>query len=328
MDERERRLELRVGLVLVLCVAAVGALLWLMGDLRPFGEARLAVRFAHTGNVVAGAPVKLGGVEVGRVDRIHLYPERRDEAGLPLPVTMDLSLSEEARAALRSDVAVTVATRGPLGEAYLELEPGSAGAAALPEGAEVRGVEAVRLDQVAARMGQLMDRVGRVLEDNPEAVAQLLRGVGGFSQAAEGVLRENREQIRALFQELTASARQMNALAKVAERQIGPGGKTAELVEEMGKSARLAQEALTGVAAVSSGLTEEDGERLRKAIAAYAEAGEKLDRIAARGERVLARIEAGEGTLGGLVKDDQLYRDLRDLIADLKAHPWKVLWKN
>jgi phospholipid/cholesterol/gamma-HCH transport system substrate-binding protein len=317
----ERRLELRVGLVLLLCAGAVAGLLWLMGSfgsLTSGGE--LKVRFAHTGHVVTGAPVKLGGVAVGRVERIHLFPDRRDEAGASLPVTMELSLSDEARRALRSDVAVTVATQGPLGEPYLELEPGSQGAPPLAAGAEVRGVEAMRLDQVAARMGALLDSVARTLEDNPGAVAALLRGVGGFSETAGGVLKENRDQLRTLLEELTAAARQMNALARAAHAQLPPGEKTARMVDD-------AQKAMAGLAAVSGALTQEDGERASKALASYAAAGEKLDRIAARAERVLARLEAGEGTLGALQKDDQLYKDLKDLIADLKAHPWKVLWK-
>ncbi|HVE81478.1 MAG TPA: MlaD family protein, partial [Myxococcales bacterium] len=173
----ERRLEVRVGLVLLLCIGAVGALLWLMGSFGSLSSrGRVLVRFAHTGNVVEGAPVKLGGVRVGRVNAIRLYPERRDDQGASLPVTMELTLQDDARKALRADVAVTVATQGPLGEAYLELEPGSAGAPPLAEGAEVRGVEAVRLDQVAARMGALLDTVARTLEENPGAVAALLRG--------------------------------------------------------------------------------------------------------------------------------------------------------
>jgi len=43
---------------------------------------------------------------------------------------------------------------------------------------------------------------------------------------------------------------------------------------------------------------------------------------------MLARIEAGEGTLGKTIKDPQVYDDLRSLLSDLKAHPWKMLWKN
>lgn len=317
----ERRLEVRVGTVLLLCVAAVGGLLWLMGSLGSLASrGQLAVRFAHTGHVTQGAPVKLGGVQVGRVDRIRLFPDRRDESGASLPITMEISLSDEARRALHSDVAVTVATQGPLGEPYLELEPGSAGAPRLPGGAEVRGVEAMRLDQVAARMGALLDAVAKTLEENPGAVASLLRGVGGFSETAGGVLKENRDQIRALLEELTSAAKQMNALARAAQAQLPPQEKTARMMDD-------AQRALAGLANATKDLTPEDGKRAREALAAYAAAGEKLDRIAARADTLLARMEAGEGTLGALSKDDRLYKDLRDLVADLKAHPWKVIWK-
>jgi phospholipid/cholesterol/gamma-HCH transport system substrate-binding protein len=50
--------------------------------------------------------------------------------------------------------------------------------------------------------------------------------------------------------------------------------------------------------------------------------------VAARAERLLARIEAGEGTLGAMQKDPQIYEDLKALITDLRKHPWKVLWKD
>ena len=40
---------------------------------------------------------------------------------------------------------------------------------------------------------------------------------------------------------------------------------------------------------------------------------------------IIQRVESGEGTLGKLLMDDHLYRDLEDLIADLKRHPWKLL---
>ncbi|MBP9865048.1 MAG: MCE family protein [Candidatus Omnitrophica bacterium] len=40
---------------------------------------------------------------------------------------------------------------------------------------------------------------------------------------------------------------------------------------------------------------------------------------------VLDRLESGEGTAGRLLKDDALYTDMRDLIAEIKAHPWRLL---
>lgn len=42
-------------------------------------------------------------------------------------------------------------------------------------------------------------------------------------------------------------------------------------------------------------------------------------------DRILARIEKGEGTAGKLVNDDELYQEIRDFVKELKAHPWRLV---
>src|SRR5689334_2554551 len=99
----ESKLELKVGALVLLAIAGALALLWIMGELS-FGSGNtLAIDFAHTGNVVKGAPVKLGGVQVGKVEGIELLPQRRDSDGVPMPVAIKASLTREAFAALKTD---------------------------------------------------------------------------------------------------------------------------------------------------------------------------------------------------------------------------------
>jgi len=38
-------------------------------------------------------------------------------------------------------------------------------------------------------------------------------------------------------------------------------------------------------------------------------------------------IHNGKGALGVLLKDEQVATDLKSLVEELKAHPWKLLWK-
>lgn len=45
-------------------------------------------------------------------------------------------------------------------------------------------------------------------------------------------------------------------------------------------------------------------------------------------ERILARIEKGEGTAGQIFVNDELYQEIRDFVAELKAHPWRLLKKD
>ncbi|MGQ0504001.1 MAG: MlaD family protein [Myxococcaceae bacterium] len=333
----ERRLEMRVGVLVLTAVGGLLAMLWLMGELTLGRGAKLAVEFSHSGNVVAGAPVKLAGVVVGRVERVELTPEGRDAQGNPLPVRMRLSMQESTHAALREDALVTVATQGLLGEPYLEL---NAGIAQAPLTAEVvRGMDAARLEMVIARVSGFLDGASRILDQNPQVVGDLLGGVAGLTHTVDGVVTENRAEIRGLLVDAAAAVKEMRSVAELARGQLSPGGKAAQLVDDAAASAKTlradlpalsgdARKALAGAAAVTGQMTPEDGQRLRVALAKYSAAGEKLERIAARAETVLARIEAGEGTIGGAYKDPQVYDDLRSLLSDLKRHPWKILWKD
>lgn len=334
----ESRLELKVGALVLAAVGGVLLLLLFMGELSFGGGATLTIDFAHTGSVVKNAPVKLGGVQVGTVEQVELIADRRDASGHVMPVKMIATISKEAAAALRKDAAVTVSSQGPLGESYLELWPGSSPEKLDPK-VPIRGTDAPRLDVVSNRLALFLDAATEVLEKDPEALAKLFRGVGGLTTTVDGVLTENREDLRTLTSELAATAKDLRKLSAIARTQLEPGGKANALLDDAAATAKVARNelpvltkkadtALTGIANVSGQLTEEDGQRLKAMIAKYQAAGEKLDGLATRADRILGKLEAGEGTMGALMKDKQVYTDLKDLLADLKAHPWKFLWKD
>lgn len=335
----ERRLEMKVGALVVAAVLGIVGLLWLMGELRLGSAAGLPVDFSHTGNVVQGAPVKLGGVQVGRVDAIRLLPERRDASGAPLPVRMELELTPEALAALREDATVMVSTVGPLGEPYLELVPGSEGAPPLPPGAAVRGTDAPRLEVVMQQIARFLGVMNEILERDPNLVANLAANVSRLAATLDTVLVENRGDLRALTTDLSATAKDLRQLAQTARTAFQPGGTGARLLDDAAATAALmrkelppltrsAGQTLEGLSAVAGQFTPEDGQKLKVALERYAAAGAHLEQLSARADRVLAQIEAGGGTLGALQNDPTLYNELRTLVTDLRKNPWKVLWKD
>ena len=57
---------------------------------------------------------------------------------------------------------------------------------------------------------------------------------------------------------------------------------------------------MKSLASVSGEFGPEDARQLKAALAHYAAAGEKLEALATRGERIVARMEAGEGSAGGV----------------------------
>lgn len=335
----ERRLEIRVGVLMIFGLCGVLGILYLMGELGFSNPPSVSVLFAHTGNVVKGAPVKLGGVTVGKVEKIDLDPTRRDEAGVPLPVKMSISVEEATLAAMHTDAAVTVATVGPLGEPYLELWQGSSAAPPLPKDATLRGTDFPRLDIVALRLSRFLESASRILDENPKALGTLVTGVASLTQNVDEVLTENKTDIRVLTVELSAAAKDLRALSAAARRNFEPGGKGDRLLDDAAVTAKAmradvpelsadAKRTLAQLAKLSGELQEEDVRKLKVAIDRYSAAGEKLDSIASRADRLLGQIENGEGTLGQLQRDTELYRDLKALVEDLRKHPWKVLWKD
>lgn len=334
----EQRLELKVGALVLATVVGVLVLLWLMGELTLGRGGRLEVDFAHTGNVVKGAPVKLGGVQVGKVDAIQLFPERRDAKGVPLPVRMDLSVEPAARGALRRDARVTVATVGLLGEPYLELNPGNA-VAPLPESEAVRGVDAPRLDLLSEQLSRFVTMLSEMLEKDPEAVTGLAANVSRLAKTLDEVLSENKGDVKVLASELAAASKDLRQLARLAKESMQPGGKGARLLDDASAVAAVMRKdlpgltksagtTLDGLAAVTGPLSAEDGQQVKLALQRFTVAAGQLEQIAAKADRVLGRLDAGEGTGGALLKDPALYDELRTLVTDLRKHPWKMLWKD
>ena len=334
----ESKLELKVGALLLAALLGTLGLLSLMGELSFGSNAKLKVDWGHTGNVVKGAPVKIAGVSVGRVETIVLLPTRRDVQGDLMPVQMQLAVDKAAMAALRSDAAVTISSQGALGEPYLELYPGLA-TTALPPDTAVRGVDSPRIDVVSNRLAGFLEKASKMLEEDPGAISGFITGIAGLTKNLDGAMSENRADIRQIVSELNLTVKDLRAISAMAKTQLEPGGKANGIIDDASAAMKVlrndvplmskeAQVALGGVAALTGGFTEEDNKKLKAAITKYSAAGDKLDAIALRADRMLTKLEAGEGTLGKVIKDPAVYDDLRSLLSDLKSHPWKMLWKN
>lgn len=65
-------------------------------------------------------------------------------------------------------------------------------------------------------------------------------------------------------------------------------------------------------------------ESLKATLVNSREATAQLNQLMAQANDVMGKVNRGEGTMGKLLTQDDLYRDLKDLTSDLKAHPWKL----
>ena len=119
MAIRGPRLEFAVGAFLILALASLLVLAFASTN-RQFGfgggSYELTARFANLGQLRLQAPVKIGGVVVGRVDRIELDPVKFDSI-------VTLAIDDRFKD-LPTDTSAGILTSGLLGESFIGLQPG------------------------------------------------------------------------------------------------------------------------------------------------------------------------------------------------------------
>ncbi len=130
-------------------------------------EYRVSFVVPQAGNLQVGASVRSAGVEIGRVVEVERANPRAAK------VTAEL---EGSVVPLRADARVAVRAKSLLGEPYLQVNLGTRGAPAVPEGGE--------LPITAAVATQQLDDVLSTFDPATRAGARRL--VKGFSQAVDG----------------------------------------------------------------------------------------------------------------------------------------------
>jgi len=113
------KVELTSGIFLLLGIAA---LLWLATEATDYkmqvgkDTYRVTARFGNVADLKARAPVKIGGVTVGLVDKISLDPVQFDAV---VEMKIDRRFSE-----IPDDSSASILTSGVLGDRYVGLQPG------------------------------------------------------------------------------------------------------------------------------------------------------------------------------------------------------------
>jgi phospholipid/cholesterol/gamma-HCH transport system substrate-binding protein len=159
---RERTL---VGMfVLIAGGLLFGTLLALSGGVgNPTVPHRTYFKFA--GGVQPGAPVRFGGLAVGKVTRVRVDPANSTRIEIDLAVERDTPL--------KADNVAKITTLGPLTDNYIEISTGTEGAAPAPPGSVLKTTEAFGLPQ-------LSDAAQSMVPELQEAMQKLNQNLDGL----------------------------------------------------------------------------------------------------------------------------------------------------
>jgi virulence factor Mce-like protein len=286
-DDARRRRQIRAGLVAALLIAAVVYLAFAKSV--PFTshfEVSSVVRTSYA--LKPGNPVRIAGLDVGRVTGVEAGPDGTSV------VTMRLDHHDE----LRADASLSIEPRLFLeGNDYVDLRPGTPGAAPLRDGARIplaRTSGAVQLDQVLGvldaptrtSLQTFFREVGHGLAAAPPGRA------GSGASGAAGLRDASRELARALpgFTRVADAARgtRTGDLARTV-------GSSRDVVAQLAADPRALADLVTDVDRVAATFAARDAQ-VRASITG-------LDRLVGRAPARLAAIDAVLGPLRRFAAD-------------------------
>ena len=279
------------------------------------------------------SPVRIAGVEIGKVDAISLE-------GLKAKVTMHLPLKVQ----LPLGSKVYVKSAGLLGEKYIEISPGTStefikANTLVEEGGPSADVDRVltQLSTIGGDIQKVTRSLSNVLggEEGEQSIKELVTGaketmtnlqeITQTINKGEGTLGKLVKDDR-LYDEVkgtVASLRQVSETIEKGEGTLGKLVKDEALYTETKATMSEAKEAMANLRKVSEQIEKGEGTlgKLVKDETLYTETkatmSEAKETLASL-RKVSEQIERGEGTLGKLVKDESLYNETKATMTEAK----------
>jgi phospholipid/cholesterol/gamma-HCH transport system substrate-binding protein len=332
--------ELRVGLVAIfsLVVLAFTTLYIGSGGGSPFAKKyTIKVLMADVNGLKEGAPVRLGGVEVGTVTKVDFAG---GAAGL---VEVSMRLDQRVKSRVTTESQATLGALGLLGEKAVDITASSHGQA-IQDGGYLSaaaedpfkglltdaGETTAHLKKILARMDAGEGLIGKALRD--EELYNRMTDVAVRLQVVATKLESSRGPLGRLMNDedmsrrLASSVQGIDTMVSRIESGQGPLGalsKDQEMVKDM--------------KAISSSLGEvagklQRGEGSMGKLLTDESLYKRMDDLSQRLDSMLVKMEHGDGSLGRLMNDPEFYNnlngaatDVRGLVGDIRKDPGKYL---
>ncbi len=148
--------QAKVGLVVLVAGALLVMGIFAIANLHLSGKySDYKVYFKFAGGLEPGAPVRFGGLKVGRVSAVRVDPQDSTRIEVRLEVKADTPVRADSQAA--------ISQLGMLGENYVEIKPGKG--APLSSGSIVPSVETQDLAELMRKMNVLAEQAQPLVAD-------------------------------------------------------------------------------------------------------------------------------------------------------------------
>jgi len=282
----------KVGIFMTAALLVVAYLILKSEDLSLFGPEgrRVDAVFESVAGLDDKSAVRTAGVRVGRVDGIRLEGRR---------AIVTLLLEEEVP--LTTGAVAHIANLGLLGDKYVELDPGSPDAPPLPEGQEIPGEAPPNMDQLIGSLSELGKSLGSVAgqlsgEAPPRGpLGQTMVNLESATAQLQDLLTANREQV-------DSTLRNFESMSEV-------------LARELPRLAGQIESLVTEVRTVVTDNREVFGRSLQNVEQVTASLQTSVENL----NEITGGLEAGEGTIGKLLKSDEAHDELMATLDSVRT---------
>ena len=199
------------------------------------------------------------------------------------------------------DSEATFSMAGLLGEKTVEIVPGASAEACEP-GGMLAGKMTPGFDDLGPMLGSVVDK----LKSAGDAVSQTL---GPENRANLGRTIENLAGLAAELQELVRRNRDE------IEKTVGAAGKTAEAIDRSVKDMSAAAGETIGLI---KDMASENRESLRVSLERIKDLIGRIEKSLETMNSALEKVNRGEGTLGKIIQDPELYAEAKSALADVR----------
>lgn len=342
MSQTEKNIEFKVGLLVLIALGLLATFIIVLGRMSSSAGSPVYLDMNSSSALKTGAPVKIAGVEAGKVMEIKYHGGEHDNTlGRPVYVRARLTIRDDMLPSLTDHARFAITTEGILGEKYVEIDPVVKGGTPLKAGAIVQAAPPAELDAVMASANEVLTEIASALRRNEDAIDTILKEgaetISTLNQSAtriDAILEKAKPQVDEVITKAIAIEDQVGQALDGINVAIGDGSTLKGIVDD---TAGLMRDARQQIRPISADLRQalqkatEVGERAESLLAEVqteiAPATAKVQNILADIETLTGQLRDGQGTVGALLSDRDMYDDIRELMRDLKRHPWKFIWK-
>jgi len=300
----------RVGLVVAAAAVAFGLALYFIGG--SFGGDRtysVYAMFEDATGLGVRSRVQIAGIPVGQVDRIEL-----DQATARAKVWLKI----KHQYPLHRNASITKRSESILGDFLLDLTPGTPDQPLLKDGDEIRNVIRQpgmgevfnQLSKIAGDIGAVTENMRRVLggDQGENNLRTIVENLTHITQGLEGIIERGESRVDAILGNVQSFTGNL--------RTIGAGGEQ-DMLAILRNTRDATAEARDILKTIGNVVGSQDTGELKKSVGNVRSSMEKLDASLANVREITEKINSGQGTIGRLVNDDKLAKNLEKASGSL-----------